>query len=151
LWVTPQGRFADARERLPRFEPGLGHLAPRVERASFVPLASEYVFWEEKQAEILLALGDPIVIRSGALDSTAPRSAGAEAKGPLTPDDWTRLLETRLATLQDELAKAAIRREPAAFDILLRGRAGIGGLYDVWRRFRSSWRGERFRAAHGNK
>ena len=40
---------------------------------------------------------------------------------------------------------------PADFEILLRGGAGQGGIYDWWRSFKSKWRGETFRKEHGDK
>jgi hypothetical protein len=39
-------------------------------------------------------------------------------------------------------------RDPARFDTLLIGNAGIGGVYDFWRRIKAGIRGERFTAAH---
>ena len=56
LWVTPQGRFADARERPLAFKPGLAALASRVKGGCTVlPLAIEYAFWDERLPETLLA------------------------------------------------------------------------------------------------
>jgi hypothetical protein len=40
-------------------------------------------------------------------------------------------------------------RDPALFRFLLRGGAGVGGIYDLWRRLRSWAGGQRFDAAHG--
>ena len=49
----------------------------------------------------------------------------------------------------DALAAEGIARAPAAFKTLIDGRAGVGGVYDLWRRGRAALRGERFRPAHG--
>jgi hypothetical protein len=49
------------------------------------------------------------------------------------------------------LAAAALRRDPAAFETLLGGKTGVGGVYDLWRRLKAFFRGERFRSAHGNE
>jgi hypothetical protein len=39
-------------------------------------------------------------------------------------------------------------RDPQRFEVLHGGQAGVGGLYDLWRRLRARLRGERFQAAH---
>ena len=41
LALTPQSRFCDVRQRPLQFRPGIGHLAARVERAAFLPMAVE--------------------------------------------------------------------------------------------------------------
>ncbi len=133
LWVTPQGRFADVRERPVRFMPGLGHLAARLGRAVFLPLAIEVTPWQERTPEALLHFGPPI--ESGS--------------GPLSPAAWTARFEAALEAAQDTLAAAARRRAPGDFQILLRGTAGVGGWYDRWRRARARWRGEAFNPEHG--
>jgi len=138
LALTPQGRFVDVRERPIRFESGLGHLATRVQAALFVPFAAEYVFWEERLPEILVRFGEAVVIQ------TQPRSAFAAKY-------WTRLFEEKLDDTQGALAAEAQRRNPADFQVLLRGAAGQGGLYDLWRSLKSKWRGELFRKEHGGK
>ena len=61
LWLTPQGRFVDVRERPLRLQDGLGALATRTPNAAFIPLAIEYAFWTEPRPEILVAFGEPIV------------------------------------------------------------------------------------------
>ena len=138
LAITPQGRFADVRERPVRFESGLGHLATRVERAVFVPMAMELVFWEERLPEILVRFGEAIVIR--------PENAGAfDAKY------WTALFEQKLQATQDALASEAKRRDPTDFQIVLRGGAGQGGIYDLWRGLKAKLRGEKFSREHGSK
>ena len=138
LAITPQGRFVDVRERPIRFESGLGHLATRVQRAVFVPFVAEYVFWEERLPEILVRFGEPVVIQ------TQHRSAFAAKY-------WTKLFEDKLTDTQVALAAEAQRRNPADFQVVLRGGAGQGGLYDLWRSFKSKWRGEIFRKEHGDK
>jgi hypothetical protein len=54
LWITPQGRFEDAREEL-RFKPGLGALA----------------FWDERLPETLLRVGEPVRVAAGASSEMA--------------------------------------------------------------------------------
>ena len=75
----PRGRFRDVRERPIRPMPGLAHLARRIPEATFVPLAIDYAFWNERRPNLLLRFGEPI--RAGALagvdqgrDDGSPRS-----------------------------------------------------------------------------
>ena len=138
LALTPQGRFADARERPVRFAAGLGHLAVRESPAVFVPLAIEYVFWEERLPEILVRFGEPVV-------------AGGGHRPGQQPEAWTSIFERELARTQDALAAESQRRCPEDFETLLRGGAGQGGIYDLWQAFRAAWRGESFQKEHGNK
>jgi 1-acyl-sn-glycerol-3-phosphate acyltransferase len=138
LAVTPQSRFADVRERPVRFEAGLGHLATRVERALFVPFVAEYVFWEERLPEILVRFGEPVEVRR-------------EHTSALTPDGWTQQFEQKLQAAQEALAIDSQRRDPTAFETLLSGGAGQGGIYDWWRTLKAKVRGEAFNREHGRK
>jgi hypothetical protein len=58
------------------------------------------------------------------------------------------VFETALATTQTSLAELAIARDPASFTTLAMGRAGIGGLYDLWRRMIAGLRGQQFQDRH---
>lgn len=138
LALTPQGRFADVRQRPVCFTGGIGHLAARVRRAWFVPLAVEYVFWEERLPEILVRFGEPV-------DVHGQNAAASDARF------WTRLFEQNLATTQDALAAEAQRRCPDDFQSLLHGDAGQGGVYDWWRALKAKCRGETFHREHGTK
>ncbi len=138
LVITPQGRFADVRERPVRFAAGLGHLATRVERAVFLPMAVEFVFWEERLPEILVRFGEPTEV-------TAQHATAFDAKY------WTALFEQNLAATQDALAAQAQRRDSDEFQTVLRGGAGQGGVYDWWRATKAKLRGETFRKEHGTK
>ena len=120
LWMTAQGRFADPRERPVDLRPGLAHLMARVEGAVAVPLALEYPFWSEKRPEALCHFGSPV----------AADGRGADALAPV--------LAEALEAAQDRLAEAAQRRDPAAFDILLGGARGVGGVYGLWSRLRAA-------------
>lgn len=141
LWVTPQGRFVDARERPVRFAPGLGHLAARRPDAVFVPLAIEYVFGEERLPEVYVA-SEP-----GLTASEAFGGAGHEHKA------CTEWLERRLSTCQDRLAEVVQRRswDQESFVDLIASRSGVGGVYDLWRRARGWVRGESVRLAHADQ
>lgn len=134
LAFTPQGRFADARERPVQLEPGLGHLAARVGGALFLPLASEFVFWEERLPEILIRFGDPI-----SSDDIRDAKSG------------TILFEQRLEAVQDALAAEAKRRDPNDFQTILHGRAGQGGVYDWYCAAKAKVRGGTFRREHGER
>ena len=138
LVITPQGRFADVRERPVRFEAGLGHLATRVGHAVFLPMATEFVFWEERLPEILVRFGEPVEV-------SAQHAVAFDAKY------WTTLFEQKMEATQDALAAEAKRRDPDEFQTILRGGAGQGGIYDWWRAVKAKMRGEDFRKEHGTK
>ena len=138
LFITPQSRFADVRERPIRFEPGLGHLAARVKDAVFVPVVGEYVFWEERLPEILVRFGEPVVV-----DQPLASQFGSDA--------WTNLFERKLEAAQDALSAEVRLRNPEKFQTILQGAAGQGGVYDWWRALSAKLRGETFRKEHGRK
>ena len=137
LWITPEGRFRDPRERPVELEPGLAHLARhlarRMDRGVFLPLALEYPFWEESAPEALARFGEPV--------------SAADLTGRLS--EITAELAVRLEAAQDALALEARERRPEAFERLLAGRAGVGGVYDLWRSLKARLRGERFEREHG--
>jgi len=151
LWITPQGRFTDPRQRPVRLRPGLGRLARRAATAAggesgaapvvFLPLAVEYPFWEERFPEALLRFGEPV---------EASRLA-AELGPAASAADWDRALGLRLQTAQETLAAAALARDASVFESLVGGRAGVGGVYDLWRAARALVVGERFVRQHGGE
>ena len=138
LALTPQSRFCDVRERPVRFRPGLGHLATRVERVLFVPMATEFVFWEERLPEILVRFGEPVDLNR-------------QQSSALDPADYTQLFEEKMAATQDALAAESRRRDPDDFKVVLHGGAGQGGIYDWWRALQARLRGETFHKEHGTK
>jgi 1-acyl-sn-glycerol-3-phosphate acyltransferase len=123
VWITPQGRFADPRGPLV-FKPGLGALAVRSPEAILLPLAIEYTFWDERMPETLLRLGAPVTIAAGA-----------------TADEATAQLEAALAQTMAELKAASCTRDTSAFEILLSGKRGTGGVYGLRQRLRSIFSG----------
>jgi 1-acyl-sn-glycerol-3-phosphate acyltransferase len=135
LWVTAQGEFADPRDRPVRLAPGIAHLIPRVADLALVPLAVEYPFWNERRPEALARFGEPL----RPTDDRRRRSTR----------DWRRELEQRLERTMDGLAEESASRDPARFRTLVRGRKGVGGVYDLWRRLVATARGRRFDPAHG--
>lgn len=144
LWITPQGRFADVRERPVRLAPGLGYLAARgasrrsrnVQPVEFIPLALEYTWWHERLPEVLVHFGTPVVVDSATASSR-------DARG------WTAEFESHLQSAQDSLATEASRRDPARFRNLLEGSVGVGGIYDAWRRCAALLTRRRFEPRHG--
>jgi 1-acyl-sn-glycerol-3-phosphate acyltransferase len=138
LAITPQNAFADVRQRPIHFASGLGRLAARGKRVCFVPVALEYVFWEERLPEILVRFGNPHY-------GSTPDSHQPEARA------WTAIFETELAETQNELAREAQRRRPQDFHPLLLGGAGPGGIYDLWRAFSATLTGQNFAREHGHK
>jgi hypothetical protein len=98
-----------------------------------VPLALDYPFWGERKAEMLAAFGAPI---PAATLLEAPR----EARGAMLSD--------ALAGVMEKLSADAIARDPAAFQTLVQGQEGMGGIYQAWRRGKALLRGERFDPRH---
>ncbi|WP_204310107.1 hypothetical protein, partial [Enterobacter cloacae] len=83
-------------------------------------------FWTERGAEALVRFGAPMRAADlAALDRTMRR----------------RLLEDRLTETLDRLAEDAMARDPARFDTLISGEAGVGGLYALWKRLAARLRG----------
>jgi 1-acyl-sn-glycerol-3-phosphate acyltransferase len=137
LWLTPQGRFADPRERPVQFKPGLGHLPQRITRAAFVPLALEYTYWEERKPEVLCRFGPATI---------AGRSAGLLSTENI---DWSHHFEQQLAATQDALASEAQQRQPPSFHPLLKTGSGVSLIYDAWRALRAKASGQTFQREHG--
>lgn len=133
IWMTPQGRFCDVRQRPLGFQAGLAHLA-RDTDALLVPMAVEYVFWNERKPEALVNFGEPVTGSGGSRERST--------------EDLEALLEQRLESAMDALALAAMARDPAAFDTLIKGRARVNPLYDSWRYMKALVRREKFSAAH---
>lgn len=131
LWITPAGRFHDVRESV-SFQPGLSHLVDRDFGGSVLPVALEYVFWNERRPELLAKFGPLIECRQ------LPEERPAR----------TAFFELRLAEQQAALAGLALERSGTGFEELLAGKGGIGGAYDAWRRLSCWLRGDRFDARH---
>jgi 1-acyl-sn-glycerol-3-phosphate acyltransferase len=131
LWITPQGRFVDTRERPLGFKPGLGALASRCGGVLVIPLAIEYTFWDERLPETLLRLGEAVRLA----DDVSTEAA-------------TTLLEGALAATMEELKAAAMARDAKAFRVLLRGGRGTGGMYGVGRRLRGFFTRQRLQVDH---
>ena len=145
LWITAEGAFTDPRARPVRLRPGVAHLARRAD-ATVLPLAIELPFWNERKPEALVRFGPP----ADGSPLTPALSPARGGEGDKTAD-WTAALEQALASCMDALAADAVSRDPARFVTLLRGEAGVGGVYDLWRRAAAWGAGRRFDPSHGGE
>lgn len=136
IWLTPEGRFCDVRDRSAELMPGLAHLASKLTHGRVIPMAIEYVFWEERLPEMLLRFGDAISIADNA-------SKDKHA--------WGHLVTEGLRRAQDQLSELAIARDIDRFTVTMRGGKGSGLMYDISRRARAFFSGTQFKATHGEK
>lgn len=132
LWICPQGRFVDARARPAIFKAGLGALLARLPRATVVPIAIEYTFWDERLPEALVNCGEAVTLEN------------------VTAEAGNRIVAESLAAAQDELAALAATRSAQRFETVLSGSAGVSGIYGLWQRLRAFLHGEAYRAEHGS-
>lgn len=133
LWMNAPGRFQDVRDRPVGIAPGVTRLPEIAPDATVLPLALEYVLWTEQRPEMLAAFGTPIA----AADLLALDRDAREAR-----------IRDALTATMDRLAEDAIARDPARFETVTRGREGMGGIYDLWRRAVAWMRGRRFEPRH---
>jgi 1-acyl-sn-glycerol-3-phosphate acyltransferase len=133
LWITPESQFNDVRKRPIVFRPGLGALMSRSGRLTCVPIAIEYVYWEERLPEILINVGEPLEIADGGMEDART---------------WTNLLSYAMAATLDEMAMLAVERDPHAFETILTGSGGIGGIYSLWKRLTSVLTGRPYHHDH---
>ncbi len=134
LWVTAQGKFTDVRQRPLELQAGVGHLAHHAGRFVMLPVAFEYAFWDERSPEAFVCFGKPIFVTAGSSKSAS---------------EWSATFARALEEVQDHLSSRVIARQSHAFTLLLSGRAGVGGIYDIWRSLKAALLGRRFRAEHG--
>lgn len=135
IWITPEGRFADSRDYDAELMPGLAHLCWRCPHAVVVPLALEYVFWDDRLPNCLVSMGKPL--RCG--------------EQPWTKPQWATHLASELRDTQQRLAQLSIQRSGEPFDNLLSGARGGGWLYDSCRRMKAWVTGKEFKAEHGGQ
>jgi 1-acyl-sn-glycerol-3-phosphate acyltransferase len=116
LWMTAEGAFTDARTRPVRLRPGIAHLARDLPGVILLPLALDYVFWNDSRPEALLRFG-------------APMTGGGE-----TVAMWQARLEAALTATMDALTDDGISRDPARFTTLLAGATQTGLFFQrTWR------------------
>jgi hypothetical protein len=135
LWITPESQFQDVRKRPIVFRPGLGALMNRSGRMTCIPIAIEYVYWNERLPEILVNVGEPLEIADGTMEDART---------------WTNLLSYAMAATLDELAMLAMERDPDEFVTILSGSGGIGGIYELWKRFTCAVTGRAYYHEHGS-
>ena len=140
LWLTAEGEFTDPRKRPVRLQFGLAHLMRRFPEIPVLPLAVEYPFWNERLPEVLLRFGPPVED----LEKISLRER---------EQTWAinRRLERHLEQTMDALAEEARTRDPERFERLLLGRAGVGGVYDLWRRWRATGDSDSLVLSHEEK
>jgi 1-acyl-sn-glycerol-3-phosphate acyltransferase len=125
LWIAAGGSLADPRERPPKLQPGLGHLAARLRHCVLLPLALEYPFWSGRLPEALARLGEEV-----ALEDLGMRAL-----------DWLEVLADRLAAAQDELAAESCLRDSGRFEPVLGGGGEKDDGGDLADRPRGAWGG----------
>lgn len=136
IWVAAQGRFMDVRARPLDLKPGISRLVEIAPHAQYVPVAIEYGFWEQRGGEAFVAYGDAL---------SGDELAGMEREA-------RRLhLEDALTRIADRLSEDVITRDPARFDALIEGKAGIGGIFDFTKRILARLKGESYDPAHGRR
>lgn len=121
MWVTAEGGFTDPRRRPLHLRPGVAHLARHLPHAVFMPVAFDYMFWNESRPEALLRFGPPVNV------------AG------LSTDEANAALTDALTAVLDALAEDGATRDANRFVTLLHGAGGVSAIYDTWRRARA-WR-----------
>ncbi len=131
LWITPQARFADVRERPLAFKAGLAMVVKNTPGVHLIPMAVEYTFWSERLPEALVRIGPEFSANSG--DEVAA---------------ITQQTEATLETLMDELRSAAMTRDPLQFTTMLEGKRGTGGFYALGKRIRALVTGKSFQQDH---
>jgi 1-acyl-sn-glycerol-3-phosphate acyltransferase len=135
IWITPQSRFADVRERPLQFASGLAHLVRHAQHARVVPLAIEYVHWFERLPEILVRFGPA-------------HDAADLCREHASPRELARGLENSLESTMDALARDSASHDDARFVLLLRGGKSVAPLYDIGRRIRALLTGDSFSPGH---
>ncbi len=136
VWLTPEGQFADPRQRDLPLQPGLAHLAARLDEGILLPVAVEYPFWEERLPEVLVRVGSPISV--------------SEHPG-VSKEAWQQILEDRLRDTQAALEVDSLARRSESFEILMAGKSGVDWIYDALRRLRSLFTGDVVAKTHGEK
>lgn len=118
LWITPQGRFEDVRQRV-RLRPGAAALAAGAgPRVRVVAIAMEYAFWSDQKPELFLR-AEPVVAERASTSA------------------WHRALSEGMQANADALAALVMARDPGAFVHLSRGSAAkTNPMWDVILRLR---------------
>ena len=115
------------------FKPGMAALAVRIPGCAVVPMAIEYVFWDERTPETLLLLGEPVHVVAGE-----------------TAEVLEERLKSALETAMAEMQIRAMSRDARGFErVLLRGRVGVGGFYGIGQRMKAWLTRTPYQPEHG--
>ncbi|WP_081648249.1 lysophospholipid acyltransferase family protein [Chthonomonas calidirosea] len=135
LWLTPQGEMVSNYQRPIQFQPGLAHIAMRLQRFHLLLVAVHYELWTERLPEAFVHFSEPAFV-----DASEPA---------WNPRMFLRQQEVRLQGLLDSLLIAVQRRDTTCFQPLLRGASGTAPLYDALRALRARWQHRPFFQEHG--
>ena len=135
LWLTPQGEMISNYRRPLTFQPGLGHVAVRLERFYLIYVTLHYEFWNERLPEAFVSI--------------SPARLVTVETDVLNPRQFVRQAEQTMQIQLDTLLAAAECRDPAEFRPLLRGTAGVSFVYDLFRSLQARCRGEQLAQEHG--
>jgi 1-acyl-sn-glycerol-3-phosphate acyltransferase len=136
LWITPEGRFADARDHSATLMPGVAHLCNKLTNGHAIAMAMEYVFWNERLPMCLIRFSPPISMAD---------------YHHFDKPQWQSLIEETLRRTQRELGEKSIQRRAELFENLVVGKSGSGFVYDTFRRFKAMFTGSRFQARHEDR
>jgi hypothetical protein len=127
LWIKRAGRFSDVRERPVPIAPGMIRLPELAPGATFLRSRSNTPSGTSARRRCWPPSASP-----SRPPTSWPRRArrGRGACRRRSPPRWTAL------------AADSIARDPALFEILLEGRQGMGGVWQMWRRVGALLRGE---------
>jgi hypothetical protein len=98
-----------------------------------LPIAFEYSFWNERYPEAFACIGAPVI----------------EDGRHRTAAHWNLLFRDSLQQTANALASRVAARNPAAFEPLLTGNAGVGGIYHLWLASKSKLLGKPWQPEHG--
>lgn len=144
LWITPEGKFCDARDYSAPLMPGLAHIATKFPQVVFLPIAVEYVFWADALPHVFCHIGSPL--RWGANSSSGDLDEATRRGDEKTQANaW---LTSSLRRTQQELAELVIRRDPAPFQYIVENRAKRLSWYDFFRKCSATIRGKPFDPRH---
>ncbi|MFO0923856.1 MAG: lysophospholipid acyltransferase family protein [Pirellulales bacterium] len=135
IWLTPEGRFCDVRDRSAPLMPGIAHLASKISDLAVVCIAIEYTYWEESRPEVICHVATPLMNRDGLW----------------TKKDWQGKLEQQLRTAQDQLAQRSIARDTQGLQILSRRGKKTESWYDFLRYWWARIQGKSIELHHGAK
>jgi 1-acyl-sn-glycerol-3-phosphate acyltransferase len=134
LWVTPEGRFSDPRDKNAEWMPGLAHLIAKHPHAVCIPMAIEYPFIDEAKPLMLCKLG-PVI-------------HGRNLVG-ISKAECSVILESKLRITQESLAESVVTRSFSRFQVLVRTAQTPKSVYDWGRLLVCKVSGRPFELNHG--